>query len=243
MHPKICVSDVITYEFCQKQFYFQRVLGIIPPHLRMLFKIGSEEHEAYEAGEEKTHAEKPEAKEGEPYEMLFQEVPLFDARKNISGRIDTLYVYGSSYLSENDRRKILIIDKKRRMNEIYFLQIFGYAHLLDSSERFSFLKPCRVFGQIVHNSGATDEIRITKNKKTEFLNKAEIMREHLQRMLDGEVPESQKCSKCFSCSFKPNCFVAERQSLSDICRRAFGSPPHQIKHEKAIGLHKYCDLG
>ncbi len=206
MHPKICVSDVITYEFCPKQFYFQRVLGIVPPHLKTLFRIGSEEHKVYEEREDELHAEKPEAKEGEPYVMLFQEVSLFDAMKNISGRIDTLYVYGSSYLSESDRRKILIIDKKRRMNEIYFLQVFGYAHLIDSSEKFSVLKPFTTFGQIVHNSGASDEIPITKNRKAEFLNKAEIMREHFGRMLGGEVPESQKCAKCFSCTFKKHCF-------------------------------------
>lgn len=206
MKPKIRVSDIITYEFCPTQFYFQRILGIIPPHLKTLFKIGSIEHEVYEEREEDLHAEKPEAKEGEPYEMLFQEVLLFDPKNNISGRIDTLYVYGSSYLSDGDRRKVLIIDKKRRMNEIYFLQVFGYAHLLDSSEKFVFLKPFTTFGQIVHSSGTSDKIPITKNRKAEFLNKAGIMREHLKRMLEGEIPEPQKCTKCFSCPFKRRCF-------------------------------------
>lgn len=203
---KINVSDVITYEFCPKQFYFQRVLKIIPPHLKALFSIGAKEHEHYETCNDKEHSEKPQAEEGKPYIMLFQEVPLFDAKNNISGRIDTLYVYGNAFLSDNDRRKALIIDKKRKMNEIYFLQVFGYAHLLDNSDKFGFLKPFETFGQIVHNAGSSGEIPITDNKKAEFLGKAEAMREHFKRMLEGEIPKAIKCSKCFNCYFKEKCF-------------------------------------
>ena len=203
---KINVSDVITYEFCPKQFYFQRVLGIIPPRLRALFRVGSEEHERYESSNDEEHAKKPEAEEGKPYVMLFQEVPLIDAKNNISGRIDTLYVHGTSFLSEDDLRKVLIIDKKRKMNEIYFLQVFGYAHLLDSSNRFDFLKPFSAFGQIVHNAGASGEIAITDAKKTEFLNKVMLLRQHFTRMLEGEIPKSARCEKCAACSFANRCF-------------------------------------
>lgn len=205
MNPKICVSDVVTYEFCPRQFYFQRVLGIIPPRLNALFRIGAEEHADYEAKEEKIHAEKPEAEEGKPYIMLFQEVPLFDAKNLISGRIDTLYVYGSAFLSGSDRRKVLIIDKKRKMNDIYFLQVFGYAHLLGASGKFSFISPFDIFGQIVHNAGASDEIPITEDKKAEFLDKAGRMREHFKRMLEGEVPKPEKCGRCFTCHFRSRC--------------------------------------
>ncbi len=204
--PRINVSDVITYEFCPKQFYFQRVLKIIPPHLKTLFKIGAEEHEHYETCNDKEHKELPEAQEGKPYVMLFQEVPLIDAKNNISGRLDTLYVQGSAFLTDEDRRKVLIIDKKRKMNEIYFLQVFGYAHLLDNSDKFGFLKPCETFGQIVHNAGASREIPITDNKIAEFLSKAKIMREHFTRMLEGDVPKAVKCEKCFNCHFKGRCF-------------------------------------
>ncbi len=206
MEPKINVSDVITYEFCPKQFYFQRVLGIIPPRLRALFNVGTKEHGHYEACNDKEHAQKPEAEVGKPYVMLFQEVPLFDAKNNISGRIDTLYVQGSSFLSEEDSRKVLIIDKKRKMNEIYFLQVFGYAHLIDTTDKFGFLKPCETFGQIVHNAGASEETQITDSHKAEFLNKAERMREHFTRMLEGEIPKSEKREHCFNCSFSPRCF-------------------------------------
>ncbi len=206
MDPKINVSDVITYEFCPKQFYFQRVLGIIPPHLKVLFSAGSKEHEHYEACNDKEHSEKPEAKEGEPYVMLFQEVPLFDAKNNISGRIDTLYIKGTSFLSEDDMRKALIIDKKRKMNEIYFLQVFGYAHLIEVSDKFSFLKPFETFGQIVHNAGESGEIQITDNRKAEFLSKAKAMREHFKLMLEGEIPKTKKCGKCLTCHFKKRCF-------------------------------------
>ena len=211
--PKINVSDVITYEFCPKQFYFQRVLGIIPPRLRALFSIGSKEHEHYESCNDEEHSKLPEAEEGKPYVMLFQEVPLFDAKNNISGRIDTLYVRGTSFLSEDDVRKALIIDKKRKMNEIYFLQVFGYAHLLEASGKFDYLTPCQTFGQIVHNSGASEEIAITEAKKTEFLNKAMHMREHFARMLEGEIPKSAKCEKCAACSFANRCFGGLRAFL------------------------------
>ncbi|MBU4246537.1 MAG: hypothetical protein ABIF85_01590 [Nanoarchaeota archaeon] len=208
MEPKIKinVSDVITYEFCPKQFYFQRVLKIIPPQLRALFSVGIKEHNHYETCNDKEHAKKPEAEEGKPYVMLFQEVPLIDTKNNISGRIDALYIQGSSFLSEGDLRKALIIDKKRKMNEIYFLQVFGYAHLLDATDRFGFLKPCETFGQIVHNSGSSGEIAITDAKKSEFLNKAIILREHFTRMLEGEIPKTKKCEKCINCHFKSRCF-------------------------------------
>ncbi len=206
MKPKINVSDIITYEFCPKQFYFQRVLGIIPPRMRALFNVGAKEHEHYETCNDKEHKELPEAQEGKPYVMLFQEVPLIDAKNNISGRLDTLYVQGSAFLTDEDQRKVLIIDKKRKMNNIYFLQVFGYAHLLDTSDKFGFLKPCETFGQIVHNAGASEETQITDSHKAEFLSKAERMREHLIHMLEGDVPKTLKCAKCLSCHFKPRCF-------------------------------------
>jgi|GEM_PF-1742049 len=203
---RINVADVITYEFCPKQFYFQRVLGIIPPHLKTLFRIGVREHEHYEACNEKEHSKLPEAEEGKPYVMLFQEVPLFDSKNSISGRIDTLYVQGSAFLSDEDRRKALIIDKKRKMNSIYFLQVFGYAHLLEASGKFDFLKSCETFGQIVHNAGASEEMQITDAHKAEFLGKAEKLREHFTRMLEGDLPKSVKCEKCAACHFKFRCF-------------------------------------
>ena len=148
----------------------------------------------------------PQAEEGKPYVMLFQEVPLIDAKNNISGRIDTLYVQGTSFLTDDDSRRVLIIDKKRKMNEIYFLQVFGYAHLLDTSDKFGFLRPFETFGQIVHNSGASGEIPITDAKKSEFLDKAMLMREHFTRMLEGEIPKTKKCEKCLNCHFKSRCF-------------------------------------
>ncbi len=208
---KINVSDVVSYHFCPTQFYYQKILGIIPPHLRMLFRIGTREHESFEAKEQKSHDEKPEAEEGKPYVLLMQELPLRDEKYNISGRIDTLYVYGTSYLSDNDTRKVLIIDKKRKMNELYFLQIFGYAHLLEASEKFNFIKPCETFGQIVHNSGTSREILITETKRNEFLEKAESMREHMRRMREGEIPKPQKIGMCFNCFFKAKCWNPQKK--------------------------------
>jgi len=203
---KINVSDVVSYHFCPTQFYYQRILGIIPPHLRRLFRIGAEEHETYEAGEQKTHDEKPEAEEGKPYVLLMQELPLRDIKNNISGRIDTLYVQGTSYLSDDDNRKVLIIDKKRKMNDLYFLQVFGYGHLLDASEKFEFLKPYNAFGQIVHNTGESDEVHIGEEKKQEFLAKANAMREHMKLMIGGECPKPSKIGMCANCFFRGKCW-------------------------------------
>ena len=214
MQPKINVSDVVSYHFCPTQFYYQRVLGIIPPHLRHLFRIGSQEHETYEAGEQKVHDEKPEAEEGKPYVLLMQELPLRDTKNNISGRIDTMYVYGTSYLSEDDSRKVIIIDKKRKMNDLYFLQVFGYGHLLDVSEKFEFLKPCNVFGRIMHNTGVSGEVHIGDEKKQEFLEKANAMREHMKRMIEGECPKPCKIAMCSGCFFRGKCWSGLRQFLA-----------------------------
>lgn len=207
MKPKINVSDVVSYHFCPTQFYYQRVLGIIPPHLRYLFQIGVQEHEDYEAGEQKAHDQKPEAVEGEPYQLLFQELSLRDSKARISGRIDTLYVFGTAFLSEEDRRKVLIIDKKRRFSELYFLQIFGYSYLLDASKKFEFLKPCEHFGQIVHNGGESGEVHITDSKKQEFLQKAEAMRGHFRRMMKGERPQPKRIGRCGNCFFRERCWT------------------------------------
>lgn len=209
MKPKIRVSDVVTYSFCERQFYFQRVLGIIPKPLQSLFKIGCAEHESFEAENQNEHDKKPEAKEGKPYVFLLQEMPLSDKKNNISGRIDTLYICGTSFLSNADTRKLLIIDKKRHMNELYFLQLYGYAHLIESSKRLEAFKPFETFGQIVHNCGQSDEIPITESKKAEFLLLARKMQEHLGRMMAGEIPKPkpEMAGKCANCFFGERCGI------------------------------------
>ncbi len=209
----IRVSDVPTYEMCPVMFYLQRIKGYYPKRLKRLFSIGVKEHKEYESKEQEIHEQRETAKDREPYVEMFQEKKLFDRENMITGRFDTLYLYGTSLNSNNDKRKILIVDKKRTYHDAYLYQLYGYAHLVTIDNMFSQHKPFDIFVQIVHNKGKTDEIKINSTHINTFLQKVNEIRNEINKMLNGYTPQIIEKERCNYCVMKPKCFGDEQTKI------------------------------
>ena len=168
---------------------------------------GSKNHKIFEIKTRAEHRKKPLPRKGEEYEFIIQEKLLYCNNLNIRGKPDLIIIKGTAYQEENDKRDLLIIDKKARYNKAYHYQLWGYAYLTQVDRTFEEYKPFKVSTGFAIKQDYEFIEPFKKDHLNSFIKKLHQVRKSYKEMLRGVIPSLKENGKCSTCPFRDKCFT------------------------------------
>lgn len=204
--PSIRVSDIPVYVKCPRMFYLQRVKNYFPKTVIKRMSNGTKSHKVFEKKIREDYEKRPLPVKGEAYELIIQEKLLHCNIFNLHGKPDLVVIKGTSYCMNDDKRSLLIIDKKTKYRQEYDYQLWGYAYLAQVDKVFSKHRPFSISTGFAFKQDY-DHIRLFKKEHLySFISKLHELRKEYDKMLKGSVPVLNKSDKCIKCPFRDKCF-------------------------------------